>query len=58
MTVTGKRIICVEDEQDARDMMGVSLAEYSSEAVNAAAMSDGLENDNQGELALAYLIIG
>jgi len=58
MAVTGKRILCVEDEQDTRDMMGVSIGEYSSEAVNAASVSDGLENDNHGELALAYLIIG
>jgi DNA-binding NtrC family response regulator len=57
MTVT-KRVDCVEDEQDTRDMMGVSLSRYSSEAVNAASVADALENDRHGELALAYLIIG
>ena len=58
MTVTRKRVDCVEDEQDTRDMMGVSLSGYSSEAVNGASLSDALENDKHGELALAYLIIG
>ena len=57
MTET-KRVHCVEDEQDTMDMMGVSLSGYSSEAVNAASVSDALENDSHGELALAYLIIG
>ena len=58
MTVTGKRILGVEDEQDSRDMIGVSIGGYSYEAVNANSVSDALENGRPGELALAYLIIG
>ena len=55
MTVTRKRVDCVEDEQDTRDMMGVSLSGYSTEAVNATSVSDALENDRHGELCLGVL---
>jgi hypothetical protein len=58
MTVTRKRILCVENEEDTGDMMRVPLGGYGDEAINASSVSDALENDRPGELALAYLIIG
>jgi hypothetical protein len=58
MTVTRKRILCVENEQDTGDMMGVPLGGSGDEAIDASSVADALENDRPGELALAYLIIG
>jgi DNA-binding response OmpR family regulator len=50
-----KRILCVEDDEDTRDMMRVLLVEYGYEAVIAASVSDALENARSGGLALCIL---
>ena len=58
MTVTRKRVPCVENEEETGDMMGVPLGGYHDEAINAYPVSNALESFRPGELALAYLIIG
>jgi len=50
-----KRILCVEDDEDNRDMMSVLLDQYGYEAVIAASVSDALERARSGGLALCIL---
>jgi DNA-binding response OmpR family regulator len=50
-----KRILCVDDHEDTRDMMRVLLGEYGYDAVIAASVSDALESARSGGLALCIL---
>ncbi len=50
-----KRILCVEDDEDTRDMMHFLLGEYGYEPVIAASVSDALERARSGGLALCIL---
>jgi len=50
-----KRILCVDDHADTRDMMRTLLCEYGYEPVIAASVSDALENARSGGLALCIL---
>jgi two-component system OmpR family response regulator len=50
-----KRILCVDDHEDTRDMMRILLGEYGYEAVIAASVSDALKNARSGGLALCIL---
>ncbi|MFY9573599.1 MAG: response regulator [Blastocatellia bacterium] len=50
-----KRILCVDDHEDTRDMMRLLLDGYGYEAVVAASVSDGLERARSGGLALCIL---
>ena len=54
-SVARKRILCVDDHEDTRDMMQVLLGEYGYEAVIAASVSDALESARSGGLALCIL---
>lgn len=54
-SVARKRILCVDDHEDTRDMMQVLLDHYGYEAVIAASVSDGLERARFGGLALCIL---
>ena len=50
-----KRILCVDDHEDTRDMMRALLGEYGYEAVIAASVSDALKSAQSGGLALCIL---
>ena len=50
-TAARKRILCVDDDEDTREMMDVLLGEYGYEAVIAASVSDALENARSGGIA-------
>src|ERR1700694_4555455 len=50
-----KRILCVEDDEDTRDMMRVLLGEYGYEAVIAASVSDALESARSGGISLCIV---
>lgn len=50
-----KRILCVDDHEDTRNMMSVLLDQYGYEAVIAASLSDALESARSGGLALCIL---
>ena len=54
-SVARKRILCVDDHEDTRDMMRVLLGEYGYEGVIAASVSDALESARSGGLALCIL---
>jgi CheY-like chemotaxis protein len=54
-SVARKRILCVDDDQDTREMMHVLLDGYGYEAVIAASVSDALESARSGGLALCIL---
>jgi DNA-binding response OmpR family regulator len=56
-TTTGprRRILCVDDHEDTRDMMRTLLCEYGYEPVIAGSVSDALENARSGGLALCIL---
>lgn len=54
-SVTRKRILCVDDDEDTRRMMDVLLGEYGYEPVIAASVSDALEKARSGGLALCIL---
>ena len=54
-SITRKRILCVDDDQDTRDMMRVLLGTYGYEAVIAASVPDALERARSGGLALCIL---
>src|SRR4030095_11717788 len=54
-SVARKRILCVDDDEDSRDMMDVLLGQYGYEAVIAASVSDALESARSGGLALCIL---
>ena len=56
MTSTArKRILCVEDDEDTREMMNALLDEYGYEPVIAATVPDALERARSGGLALCIL---
>jgi DNA-binding response OmpR family regulator len=50
-----KRILCVDDDEDTRDMMDALLGEYGYQAVIAASLSDALESARSGGLVLCIL---
>jgi two-component system, OmpR family, response regulator len=50
-----KRILCVDDDEDSRDMMRVLLGIYGYEPVIAASMSDALDKATSGGIALCIL---
>ncbi|MEK6286215.1 MAG: response regulator [Acidobacteriota bacterium] len=54
-SVARKRILCVDDHEDTRDMMRALLGEYGYEAVIAASVSDALASARSGGLALCIL---
>jgi DNA-binding response OmpR family regulator len=53
--VARKRILCVDDDEDTRNLMRVLLGTYGYEAVIAASVSDALESARSGGLALCIL---
>jgi DNA-binding response OmpR family regulator len=56
MTSTArKRILCVEDDEDTREMMNALLGEYGYEPVIATTVPDALEISRSGGLALCIL---
>jgi CheY-like chemotaxis protein len=57
-SVARKRILCVDDHEDTRDMMQVLLDHYGYEAVVATSVPDALKTARSGGLSLYYLIIG
>src|SRR5512143_1366949 len=50
-----KRILCVDDHEDTRNMMSILLDQYGYEAVIAASLSDALASARSGGLALCIL---
>ena len=50
-----RRILCVDDHEDTRDMMRILLGEYGYEAVIAISVPDALERAKSGGLALCIL---
>jgi CheY-like chemotaxis protein len=50
-----KRILCVDDQEDTRDMMRLLLDNYGYEAVIAASVPDALESARSGGIALCIL---
>ena len=50
-----KRILCVDDDEDTREMMEVLLGQYGYQAVVAASVSDALESARSGGLVLYIL---
>ena len=50
-----KRILCVDDDKDTRDMMEALLRQYGYQAVIAASVSDALESVRSGGLDLCIL---
>lgn len=50
-----KRILCVDDDQDATDMMSVLLDHYGYDAVIADSVSDALESARSGGIDLCIL---
>jgi DNA-binding response OmpR family regulator len=50
-----KRILCVDDDEDTRDMMRVLLGHYGYESVIATSVSDALASARSGGLALCIL---
>jgi CheY-like chemotaxis protein len=54
-SVTRKRILCLDDDEDTRDLMRALLDDYGYEAVIAASASDALESARSGGLDLCIL---
>ena len=54
-SVGRKRILCVDDHEDTRDMMRVLLDAYGYEPIVAGSVSDALESARCGGLALCIL---
>jgi len=54
-SVARKRVLCVEDDEDTREMMNALLKSYGYEPVIAASVSDALESARSGGLALYIL---
>lgn len=50
-----KQILCVDDDEDTRDLMRVLLGTYGYTAVIASSVSDALESARSGGLALCIL---
>jgi len=50
-----KRILCVDDDKDTRELMGVLLDHYGYEAIIAASVYDARESAKSGGLALCIL---
>jgi len=50
-----KRILCVDDDEDTREMMSILLRHYGYEAVIAASVSDAWESARSGGLDLCIL---
>jgi CheY-like chemotaxis protein len=54
-SVARKRILCVDDDKDTREMMNALLDHYGYEPVIAASVSDALQSAKSGGLALCIL---
>jgi CheY-like chemotaxis protein len=54
-SIARERILCVEDDEDTREMMDALLGEYGYEPVIAASATDALERARSGGLALCIL---
>jgi DNA-binding response OmpR family regulator len=54
-SVARKRILCVDDHEDTRDMMRVLLDAYGYEPIIAGSVSDALQSARFGGLALCIL---
>jgi CheY-like chemotaxis protein len=54
-SVARKRILCVDDDEDTREMMDFLLGQYGYQAVIAASVSDALDSARSGGLALCIL---
>lgn len=54
-SIARKQILCVDDDEDTRDMMRMLLGTYGYDAIIAASVSDALERARSGGLALCIL---
>lgn len=54
-SVPRKRILCVDDDEDTREMMNVLLGVYGYEPVIASSVSDALESARSGRIDLCIL---
>lgn len=54
-SIAKRRILCVDDDEDTRNMMKVLLRTYGYEAVIASSVSDALKSAKSGGLALCIL---
>lgn len=54
-SIPRKRVLCVDDHEDTRDMMRTLLDSYGYEPVIASSVSDALESAKSGGLALCIL---
>lgn len=54
-SVARKRVLCVDDHEDTRNMMQVLLGTYGYEPVIASSVADALKSARSGELALCIL---
>jgi DNA-binding response OmpR family regulator len=54
-SVGRKRVLCVDDDLDTRDMMNVLLDHYGYEPVIAGSVSDALQSARSGGLALCII---
>lgn len=54
-SVPRKRILCVDDHEDTRDMMQTLLGSYGYEPVLASSMTDALQSAKSGGLSLCIL---
>jgi DNA-binding response OmpR family regulator len=50
-----KRILCVDDDEDTRELMGVLIGRYGYQPVIATSVSDALEQSAIGGFALYIL---
>jgi signal transduction histidine kinase/ActR/RegA family two-component response regulator len=57
-SLTGVRVLVVDDEADARDLVATVLAEYGADAVGAASASEGLERLERGRFDAVLADIG
>jgi DNA-binding response OmpR family regulator len=54
-SIQRKRILCVEDDKDAQDLLQYLLGDYGYEAVIATSVPDALNTARSGGLALCIL---
>lgn len=54
-SVARKRILCVEDDEDTREMMDLLLGQYGYEPIIADSVSDALDRVKSGGLSLCIL---
>ena len=53
--ISRKRILCIDDSDDTREMMRILLDQYGYEAVIRSSVSEALESARSGGLALCIL---